>query len=299
MKRLLPLLLAFVVMITGAPARAMDVRGGPADPRSAVAVYHPGSGWSGTPNATEARPALSLSKLYLGYWVLRYGAPEDQGRVEDMIRRSDDAIASDLDRRYPQAIDEIARDFGLGSTHRIGGWGNTTTSAHDAAKFVSDIQPDPAAAPLLTGMRTAAPVAADGFVQNFGTSQLPGAQGTKYGWADDFASLTASVSFGDGWTAAALTYGGAQANTADVVNAIDPGAGPGIDGGWTSSAGPVRAPAVPLRNILAPYLPMNVIDVIPADVLIPVGAPRVDLPRVDLPQFPGVPDLHSIPGLQL
>ncbi|WP_291314549.1 hypothetical protein [Corynebacterium sp. UBA2622] len=282
MKRFLPLLLASAVVFTGAPAHAMDVRGGWSDPRSAVAVYHPGGTWTGTPNAAEPRPALSLAKLYLGYWVLRYGAPEDQWRVEDMIRRSDDGTATDLDRRYPQAIDETARDYGLGATHRVGSWGNTTTSALDAAKFVSDIEPDPAAGPLLTGMRTAAPVAADGFVQNYGTSQLPGAQGTKYGWSDDFATETASVSFGDGWSAAALTYGGAQANTDDAVAAVEPGI-TDANGGWTSSAGPVWAPAVPLRNVLAPYLPMNMLTLIPADVLVPVGAPHVDIPGFQLP----------------
>lgn len=64
-------------------------------------------------------------------------------------------------------------------------------------------------------MRNAAPIAADGYRQNFGTATLPGMEGTKFGWADN-RNIHASVSFGHGFTVAANTYGNAGDHTADV-----------------------------------------------------------------------------------
>ncbi|MEX3504777.1 hypothetical protein [Corynebacterium sp. LK2510] len=279
MKRLIVILSTLVVAAAGAvagaaPAHAMDVTAGYSGGRTAVAVYHPGGGWSGSPNAREPRPALSLSKLYLGYWVLHHAAPEDKARVEQMIRTSDDAIASLLDAHHPHAIDQVARDFGLTSTRRGGHWGLSSTSAYDVAKFLNDIRTDPVAWPLLNGMRTAAPVAADGFAQNYGTSHLPGAQGTKFGWSDDRVSLTASASFGPDWTAAALTHGDVAANTADTLGAISPGL-TGGPGAATSSAGPVELPLISLRDALRPYFPPAQLEQIPATIMVPAGPPVV------------------------
>ncbi len=39
-----------------------------------------------TANSHESRPALSLVKLYLAFWVLQHGAPAATARVENMIR---------------------------------------------------------------------------------------------------------------------------------------------------------------------------------------------------------------------
>ena len=113
---------------------------------------------TGSPDLDAPRPSLSLAKLYLGYWVAYHGAPGDQAKVEQMIRFSDDAIASALDVRYPQAIDEIARDFGLTATVRHGRWGATTTSAHDVARFIHEIQPDPVASTTTPTAASASPV---------------------------------------------------------------------------------------------------------------------------------------------
>ena len=240
----------------------------------ASAVVRQDGSVHGSHDADAPYPALSLVKLYLGYWVLRNGAPEDAARVEHMIRVSDDRVASDLDRKYPQAIDEVARQFGLTATARRGYWGQSTTSASDVARFVHSIQHDPVAAPIIRGMRTVAPVAADGFPQHFGTALLPGAQGSKFGWSDDRVSATASVSFGDGWTAAAMTYGDTRANTAEALGDINlPDSAPGALG-LSIQLGPWRVPAVTLRSLLAPYLPAEMVRLIPAHILVPVGLPR-------------------------
>ncbi|WP_234947950.1 hypothetical protein [Corynebacterium sp. CNCTC7651] len=259
----------------------------PAPAGASTAVVWENGAHNGSPDANAPRPSLSLSKLYLGYWVLRHGAPADKARVEHMIRVSDDGIATQLDARYPNAIDDVARQFGLTATARNGYWGNSVTSAYDVARFIQAVRWDPVAAPIILGMRTAAPVAADGSPQNFGTSRLPGAQGTKFGWADDPNSATGSVSFGPGWTAAALTLGGPQANTDEALRDIHvaaPGApgsggpgGPGEPGGpLTMQLGSSTVPALPLRDLIAqlvPGLPPQILAYIPADWLVPVGLP--------------------------
>lgn len=266
------MILALVIAVGAAPAaEAMDVKPDAAGGRTAVAVYHPDGSWTGSRDAHQPRPALSLSKLYLGYWVLRYGHPGDKGQVEQMIRVSSDSIAAHLDRKYPQAIDAVARDFGLRNTARRGRWGNTATSAYDVAKFVSVIRNDPVAVPIIHGMRTAAPVAQDGYRQDYGTSRLPGAEGTKFGWSDNRWSYTASVSFGPGWTAAAMTVGDKHANTNDALALIDPNLP------WrapaTSSLGPYSVPLVPLRDILPPQVPYQIRDAVPPHILVPAGPP--------------------------
>lgn len=238
---------------------------------------------TGSPDAYAPRPALSLSKLYLGYWVLHHGAPEDKAKVEQMIRYSDDGIAFQLDRRYPNAIDDVARQFDLPATNRRGHWGNATTSANDVARFVQAIRFDPVAEPIMRGMRDAAPIAADGFHQDYGTSRLPGAQGTKFGWSDDRRSATGTVSFGDRWSASALTYGDARANTNEALRDIRldppgpapsrfPGGGPSGPSAPTIQLGPWSLPAVYVRDLLAPFLPPQVLGLIPAGLLVPVGS---------------------------
>ena len=204
--------------------------------RTQIAVHFDGGHTVATANAGEQRPILSLSKLHLGYWVLHHGSQADKDRVQHMIAFSDDTIASELDDRYPQAIPEVIRDFGLHQTTYSGYWGSSHTSAHDAARFISEIRHDPVARPVIDGMRYAAPVAADGYRQDFGTAVLPGAQGTKFGWSNN-RDIHATVTFGPGWVAAANTYGSAADHTADVRAAA------GVLG--SSVPGAPAAPSVP------------------------------------------------------
>lgn len=253
------ILLAFAVFI--APnASAISVRGDAASPRSAVAVVHAGGAVEASRNGWEPRPALSLSKLYLGYWVLYHGAPQYRALVGEMVRTSNDGIASVLDATYPQAIDAIARDFKLSATQRRGNWGLTSTSAVDVARFVQAIRHDPVATPLLRGMANAAPIAADGFPQNYGTSRLPGVQGTKFGWADDRRSSTATVSYGNGFAVAVLTYGDAHANTVDAQRGVDTSVLPGPSGGRR------------VVDLLPPQTPPEIKGLIPKRWEVPAGS---------------------------
>ncbi|SER94269.1 hypothetical protein [Corynebacterium cystitidis] len=184
-------------------------------PRTSLVVCYP-MGNGGTSQAHQVRPALLLSKLHLGLWVSRHGAEHHKAQVDHLIRVSDERIVAELDRAYPHAIDEIARDYGLLGTGRNGFWGNVTTRAYDAARFVSLIRHDPSAPPVIQGMKDAAWVAADGTTQNYGTATLDTAQGTKFGWSDDKTSAMATVTLGPGWVAASMTYGDAPARTHDV-----------------------------------------------------------------------------------
>lgn len=193
--------------------------------RTALAVVHPDGRISMSADAEEPRPALSLAKLYLGYWVLYHGTSEEQRKVQGMIANSDDAVAGELDAAHPEAIDEIVKDFDLKNTTRGSSWGNTETSARDLATFICAILWDPVAKPLLRGMERQAAVANDGFIQGFGTARLDGAKGSKMGWADDRASATGSVSYGETgketWAVAALTYGTAYENTIDAKAGVE------------------------------------------------------------------------------
>lgn len=188
--------------------------------RTALAVVHPDGRTSLSPTAEEARPALSLAKLYLAYYVLYHGTDAEKDEVVGMIATSDDAVATELDATYPEAIDEIAEDFGLSQTSRAGYWGKTVTSARDVATFISSIIWDPVAAPLFTGMEQQEKVAKDGFFQGFGTARLERVKGSKMGWSDDRGSATGSVSWGEigdeTWAVAALTEGNAYQNTVDT-----------------------------------------------------------------------------------
>ena len=96
------------VTIPAAQAVSLDPHSVPE--RTQITVRHDSGATVSTANSHESRPALSLSKLYLGYWVLKYGSAADKAQVENMIRYSDDNVASDLDRRYPQAIPSIIQE---------------------------------------------------------------------------------------------------------------------------------------------------------------------------------------------
>ncbi|WP_245622125.1 hypothetical protein [Corynebacterium oculi] len=205
----------------GAAAQALTIDPAFVPERTQMTLNITGGPTIATANAAESRPALSLSKLYLGYWVLAHGAPEDAAKVENMIRYSEDGTASALEARYPQAIPEVIAQFGLSNTHHNGFWGNTTTSTNDVTAFLEATRHDPVAQPLFEGMRTAAPVAADGYAQDYGTALLPGVLGTKFGWADDRSSH-ATASFGPGFSIAANTYGSRDQHTEDIKGAVIP-----------------------------------------------------------------------------
>ncbi|PMC64871.1 hypothetical protein CJ203_04270 [Corynebacterium tuscaniense] len=203
------------------PAVALDVLPGDPGERTDVAVYHDDGRWSGSPGAKDPRPALSLAKLYLGYWILQNGRTEDKGKVWRMVRASSDGLAVELDRRYPKAIDAVAKEFGLTATVSAGYWGRSATSPYDMAKFINLVKDDPVAEPIVRAMANHTLYAEDGFKQDFGTDRLQGVIGTKFGWSDDRSGAVASVSFGRDFAVAAMTYGDVDDHTEDVLEWID------------------------------------------------------------------------------
>ena len=210
-------LIVLATSMIPAAAATVDVAAAPA--RTQIIMMKDNGEVIETPGAHESRASLSIVKLYLGHWVLQHGAPEDKALVYEMIRSSHDGIASNLDRKYRQAIPDTIGRFRLGETNYRGRWGDTTTSVHDMAAFVRAVRTDPAARPLIDGMRNPAAVAADGYPQNFGTATLPGIEGTKFGWSDK-RDVHATVSFGPGFVVAAHTFGSAQVHTDDVRRAV-------------------------------------------------------------------------------
>lgn len=277
MRKTLLALFSFVLLLGTAPvAGAISLDPGAVPARTQITLLIGGQQIS-TPNSGESRPALSLSKLYLGHWVLHHGAPEDKAKVEHMIRVSDDGLANQLETKYPRAIPDTIAAFGLGQTHHNGYWGNTSTSSNDVARFVAETRHDPVAAPLFNGMASASAVAADGYAQDFGTARVPGVQGTKFGWSND-RSIHATVSHGPGFTIAANTYGTPAAHTADVLGAIIgapvvPGA-PGSPGTRQLNLGSTTVPAITgaeLKAQVACLDPHGLRQVIPDEVLVPTA----------------------------
>lgn len=191
------------------------------NPRTTIAVIHSNGATSLTPNAREARPGLSIVKMYMADYVLRYRKPSQQDRIllSRMVRVSDDGAASVINRKYPGAINAIAREYDLRSTKGASHWGNSTSSAYDAAKFLHRLRKNHPGSSVLRWMRESAAVAADGTRQNWGTSHLPRVQGTKWGWSDYGRKNVASASFGDNYTAAAFTWGYGPTQTGDVAAA--------------------------------------------------------------------------------
>lgn len=210
-------LIVLATSMIPAAAATVDVAAAPA--RTQIIMMKDNGEVIETPGAHESRASLSIVKLYLGHWVLQHGAPEDKALVYEMIRSSHDGIASNLDRKYRQAIPDTIGRFRLAETNYRGRWGDTTTSVHDMAAFVRAVRTDLAARPLIDGMRNPAAVAADGYPQNFGTATLPGIEGTKFGWSDK-RDVHATVSFGPGFVVAAHTFGSAQVHTDDVRRAV-------------------------------------------------------------------------------
>ncbi|MGW6376537.1 hypothetical protein ACWFRB_10790 [Rhodococcus sp. NPDC055112] len=204
----------------------------------------------GTANQHEARPGLSIVKLYMADHALRHGdgSERDRALAERMIRHSDDGAADGLHAKYPEAIDATAAEFRLTSTRGAPDWGSAVTSTADTVAFLETKKSTDPDSPILTWMASAAPAAADGTTQNWGTATLPGVTGSKWGWSDFGPSSVASASFGPDFSVAAQTYGSAADQTADVTNAF------GTD------------PAAP-----APSLPRLPFDDKDSPMLLPIG----------------------------
>lgn len=185
-------------------------------------IYTPTGARVGTANQGEARPGLSIAKLYVVDYMLRHGdgSPEDLALGQRMIRDSDDGAAAQAYAKYPQSIDAIAAEYRLISTRGAGFWGDAVTSTADIVTFLEAKKTTDLDSPILGWMETAALIAADGTYQNWGTGQLPSVTGTKWGWSDYGPSVVASVSFGSDFVVAAHTYGSADQHTGDVLGAF-------------------------------------------------------------------------------
>ncbi|MEV6279381.1 hypothetical protein [Nocardia sp. NPDC051832] len=220
----LAVLTAALACLVGAPAAGAD----PLDPdavppRTAISVRTnvPNLQW-GTTNEHQERGALSLAKLYIVDYALRHGdrSAEDRVLAERMIRYSDDNAANVLEAKYPKAIELIAAEYHLRSTHSTDHWMTSTTSTADVADFLNKKRHQDPDSPILDWMSAPGTVAADGTVQNWGTTWLPGALGTKWGWSDFEPEEVASASYGIGFTVAAHTYGSGAEQTTDVLTAV-------------------------------------------------------------------------------
>lgn len=174
---------------------------------------------TGTATERFARPALSLSKLYIADYVLQNGSVEEQFLAVDMINTSSDLSAGVLYEKYPDAIDATADKYGLLSTRGAERWGYSVTSTYDVVKFVAALLKSDPTSPILVAMAASDPVAADGYVQNWGTDVLPGVIGTKWGWSDDY-QLHSTVSFGKGFVVAAAVTGKPEDLTQLVKNQL-------------------------------------------------------------------------------
>lgn len=177
-------------------------------------------------NGDQRVPSLSQAKLFLGYWVLRSGAPADKGAVFPMIKFSDDGIASRLSSIYPQAIPEIISQYGLRGTVAGPSWGLGSTTMNDLTQFISAIRRDPIARPIIDAMAQAAPIAADGYAQNYGSSTLPRVWATKFGWTDDRVGRNTTVSLGDSFSIA-VSSAGPSFHVTELAHSVPlPAAGP-------------------------------------------------------------------------
>lgn len=193
-------------------------------PRTALAFHNTLTNtFGGTANQHEPRSGLSMVKLYITDFALRRGdrSPEDFADGERMIRFSDNGAANRVFGKYRNSIDEVAREFGLSSTRGAPYWGQAFTSAADLVKFLAAKRATDPGSPILTWMGHQDPVNADGIAQNYGTSHLPGSRGSKWGISGYGPSVVASASYGSDFTVAAITFGGPDDQTADVLGAFD------------------------------------------------------------------------------
>ena len=165
-----------------------------ADARSTrVAAYGADNGLLDRPFPTASMVKLFMAEDILhrartGLLVLGH---DDFTLLQAMVRRSDDPAASTLWVRFGggRMVSDVAARYRLSGTappSRAGRWGLTTTTARDMARFLSLLpvvaHPSDAAA-LQVWMRTATPVAADGYDQRFGLfGTVGGLPAVKQGW---------------------------------------------------------------------------------------------------------------------
>ncbi len=159
--------------------------------RTAGLIAHNGA-------ADRPFPTASMVKLFMAEDILhrhRTGEIRLDGRdfalLQDMIRRSSDPAASTLWVRYGggRMVTAVADRYGLTGTAPPavpGEWGEATTTARDLTRFLT-LLPVVAhrfdAAALQVWMRTATPIAADGFDQRFGLlAAAPPFTAVKQGW---------------------------------------------------------------------------------------------------------------------
>ena len=160
----------------------------------------------GSASEHEARPALSLIKLYIATYVMEKGEYEDKYEALDMIASSSDKSAEELFDKYPDSIDTIADEFNLESTKAGEQWGYSQTSTYDVASFISQLIDRDETHPVLVAMAHADPISEDGYRQDYGTAKLSNVVGSKWGWSND-KTINSSVSFGENFVAAASITG--------------------------------------------------------------------------------------------
>lgn len=201
------------------PANTGEIIGGN-DELQQLSYYRMSDGmWMGSQSEHEARPALSLIKLYIAAYVLEEGDFADKYEALDMVATSSDSSAEEFFEKYPECVDEIAEEYGLESTEAGQSWGQSLTSTYDVVEFVVQLRKQDETHPILVAMAQADPVSADGYKQDYGTAELEGVAGTKWGWSDD-RDLHASVSFGEDFVVAASTYGSADSLSAYVKKQV-------------------------------------------------------------------------------
>lgn len=175
----------------------------------------------GTDNQHDGRSGLSQNKLYIADWVVKNGSDSDAEAAVNMLKDSNDLTAQSLYWKYgTETINDTAEEYDLEDTYGIDRWGSAPTSPYDLVKFISaKIEEDPND-PVLRALRNATPVAADGYSQDFGTSEIDGVKGTKWGWTDDHSSGHSSTSFGDGFVISVHTYGSKSQHDEDVEKVV-------------------------------------------------------------------------------
>lgn len=189
----LPGTLAVVVAKQHRRAEGLGLRA--AEARAArTAARSAGNG----PAATRAFPTASMVKLFLAEDLLhrdREGrlslSADDRDLIERMLTRSSDPAASALWVRYDgeRMVRDVAERYDLDGTRPPpvpGQWGQTVTTAHDLARFLTLLpvvaHPDDADR-ILELMQAITPEAADGFDQRFGLfGAADGTAAVKQGW---------------------------------------------------------------------------------------------------------------------
>ncbi|WP_295625092.1 hypothetical protein [uncultured Corynebacterium sp.] len=183
-------------------------------------------------NGDQIRPCLSICKIFIADHVFRHGTAADKKLAVEMLKTSDDDITTGLYRRYPKSTNEVAERYGLDDTTGASRWGKSKTTMHDVTTFLAAKVKAQAASgtkdPVLAALADPALIAADGYVQNYGTDVLPGVIGTKWGWSDKNAAMHATASYGDDFVVALNVLGDPDDATDAARDLFTPAASDGI-----------------------------------------------------------------------